>query len=168
MSPDQKPDLSWRGNVPVSNVFNDPYFSLDNGLAETRYVFLDGNDLPNRFEPGFHVAELGFGTGLNCLATLALWRASSVAGPIRYTSFELYPMAAEDMELALTAFPELMDTAAPIIEARRGGKLSIISADLHLEIIPGDARVTLPDWPGMAHAWFLDGFSHAGGDVGGD
>ena len=58
-------ELEWRdGDVPVSTRFDDPYFSLENGLAETAHVFLDGNDLPGRFRDGFHIAELGFGTGL--------------------------------------------------------------------------------------------------------
>ena len=40
--------LDWRGGgVPVSRRFDDPYFSLNGGLAETRHVFLNGNDLPN-------------------------------------------------------------------------------------------------------------------------
>ena len=65
---DQTPDLDWReGGIPVSQQFNDPYFSLNGGLDETRHVFLAGNDLPARLHPGFHVAELGFGTGLNLL-----------------------------------------------------------------------------------------------------
>ena len=47
---DQHADLEWRdGAVPVSTRFDDPYFSLENGLAETRHVFLTGNDLPARF-----------------------------------------------------------------------------------------------------------------------
>ena len=38
--------LSWRnGVIPVSNRFDDPYFSLNDGLAETRHVFLAGNRL---------------------------------------------------------------------------------------------------------------------------
>ena len=69
----QPAELTWReGQVPVSQRFDDPYFSLENGLEETTYVFLDGNDLPARFRDGFHIAELGFGTGLNLLAALAL------------------------------------------------------------------------------------------------
>lgn len=30
-----------------------------------------------------------------------------------------------------------------------------------VEVIEGDARETLPKWPGEADAWFLDGFSPA-------
>ena len=94
ISPDQSAELTWRDDIiPVSTRFDDPYFSLGGGLAETRHVFLAGNDLPARFAPGFHVAELGFGTGLNLLATLM----ASGGAALRYTSFEAYPMAATDM-----------------------------------------------------------------------
>jgi hypothetical protein len=77
----QQAELEWRDGVPVSTRFADPYYSLENGLAETRYVFLAGNDLPDRFRPGFHVAELGIGTGLNLLAASALWRESGPRPP---------------------------------------------------------------------------------------
>jgi tRNA U34 5-methylaminomethyl-2-thiouridine-forming methyltransferase MnmC len=153
--------LQWRdGDVPVSSRFDDPYFSLENGLAETRHVFLAGNDLPNRFHTGFHVAELGFGTGLNLLATLALWRQSGQGGRLRYTSFEAYPIEPSEMRRALTAFPELADLAqelAPIWENLPQFTLP----DLDFHLVMGDARQTLPAWPGQADAWFLDGFSPA-------
>ena len=32
---------------------------------------------------------------------------------------------------------------------------------MDLQLILGDARETLPRWPGRADAWFLDGFSPA-------
>ncbi|MDD8023650.1 MAG: FAD-dependent oxidoreductase, partial [Paracoccaceae bacterium] len=59
--PDQsQAALEWRDEaIPVSTRFDDPYFSLANGLDETRHVFLAGNDLPARFRPGFQIAELG-------------------------------------------------------------------------------------------------------------
>ena len=91
MHSDQHLDLQWRdGEVPVSTQFDDPYFSLEDGLAETRHVFLDGNRLPARFRPGFQIAELGFGAGLNLLATLHLWRESGQTGVLHYTSFEAF------------------------------------------------------------------------------
>ena len=109
-----EPDApDWReGGVPVSPRFDDPYYSLENGLAETRHTFLAGNGLPDRFRDGFHVAELGFGTGLNLLATLHLWRQCGQAGQLRFTSFEAFPMAAADMVRAQGAFPELAGVAA--------------------------------------------------------
>jgi len=162
MTTDQPAELSWRdGTVPVSDRFEDPYFSLENGLAETRHVFLAGNDLPGRFCPGFHVAELGFGTGLNLFASLLEWRAAKIEGPLRFTSFEAYPMAAEDMARALAHFPDAAAIAAPFLTAWDGGARQIEIDDLIADIRIGDARELLPKWQGAADAWFLDGFSPA-------
>ncbi|EIE50426.1 FAD-dependent oxidoreductase [Salipiger aestuarii] len=152
----------WRdGEVPVSARFDDPYFSLDDGLAETRHTFLAGNGLPKRFRDGFHVAELGFGTGLNLLATLALWRDSGANGVLRFTTFEAFPMAAADMIRAQAAFADLAGIAAELAPFWRADARIVRLPDLHFERIDGDARTTLPDWTGMADAWFLDGFSPA-------
>ena len=108
--------LDWRdGIVPVSQRFDDPYFSLADGLAETRHVFLRGNGLPDRLRDGFHVAELGFGTGLNLLALMMAWAGRRAPGVVRFTSFEAYPMAAGDMARALEAFPEARAVAGPLL-----------------------------------------------------
>jgi len=162
ISPDQCATLTWRDDViPVSTRFDDPYFSLGGGLDETRHVFLGGNDLPARFAPGFAVAELGFGTGLNMLATLIAWRGAGVAGVLRYTSFEAYPMTAEDIARALAAFPEALAVAAPMLDQWAAGHRQITLPDLQAEVIIGDAGVTLDAWNGTADAWYLDGFSPA-------
>ncbi|WP_299685599.1 tRNA (5-methylaminomethyl-2-thiouridine)(34)-methyltransferase MnmD [uncultured Tateyamaria sp.] len=159
---DQSTTLGWRdGRVPVSTRFDDPYFSLDNGLDETRHVFLTGNDLPARFRDGFHVAELGFGTGLNLLATWSAWRQARVSGRLHFTSFEAFPMALSDMETAVRAFPEVETLAATLLSALRAGGPEYDLGEVMLTLITGDARTTLPDWQGMADAWFLDGFSPA-------
>lgn len=152
--PDQS-GLTWRdGNIPVSTRFDDPYFSLNGGLAETRHVFLQGNDLPVRLRPGFHVAELGFGTGLNLLAL-----AQIADVPLRFTSFEAFPMTRAELERAHDAFPELAPLAQ---ELREGWHLPRFRVgQVEAEVIRGDARSLLPGWQGQADAWFLDGFSPA-------
>ena len=158
----QRAELDWRpGDVPVSVRFDDPYFSLDDGLAEARYVFLDGNRLPERFDPGFHVAELGFGTGLNFLATWAAWDGAGVPGSLRFTSFEAFPMSREEMERAHKAFPELQRWCDLLLSAwsEEGGRFDLGTAVLH--VIIADARTALPNWDEAADAWFLDGFSPA-------
>lgn len=152
--------LEWReGGVPVSTRFDDPYFSLADGLAETRHVFLAGNDLPARFAPGFAIAELGFGTGLNLLATLIA--AQGQTGPIRYTSFEAFPLTAAQIAQALDAFPEARAVADPFLAAWRAGQTRFTLGPLEVQVIVGDARDTLPAWDGQADAWYLDGFSPA-------
>ena len=154
--------IDWReGRVPVSRRFDDPYFSLEDGLAETRHVFLAGNGLPARFAPGFHIAELGLGTGLNLCAARLAWGAAGVPGPLRYTAFEAFPLTAEETARALAAFPEVRAVAGPLLDALATGAAQVETADLLAEIIPGDARDTLPHWAGRADAWFLDGFAPA-------
>jgi len=153
---DQSAELEWRdGAIPVARRFDDPYFSLADGLAETRHVFLAGNNLPARARPGFHIAELGFGTGLNLLAT----GAALPDIPIRYTSFEGFPMTAPDMARALAAFPEL--DAEPLVTAWASGARAFTLGAAQVEVIIGDIATTLPAWPGRADAWYLDGFSPA-------
>ncbi|MEO0665141.1 MAG: tRNA (5-methylaminomethyl-2-thiouridine)(34)-methyltransferase MnmD [Pseudomonadota bacterium] len=147
---DQQAEVDWtQDGVPVSRRFDDPYYSFADGLAETQHVFLAGNDLPHRFYDGFHIAELGFGTGLSFLAAVAAFRAAGVEGVLRFTSFEAFPMDRTAQIRALSRYPNL--PAAALDGA----------ADVDLQIIKGDARDTLPLWHGTADAWFLDGFSPA-------
>lgn len=162
MAERQCAEITWRdGGIPVSTRFDDPYFSLENGLQETRHVFLSGNGLPGRFRPGFHIAELGFGTGLNMLAALISWRDSGVGGALRYASFEAFPMAAGDIAAALEVFPEARAVAGPFLDAWARGERRFAFDGIEVEVIVGDARDTLPEWTGRADAWFLDGFSPA-------
>ena len=156
----QQARITWRdGRVPVSDQFDDPYFSLEDGLEETRHVFLAGNDLPARFRDGFEVAELGFGTGLNFLVTWAAWEAAGCAGRFTFTSFEAFPMARADRAQSLAAFPDLAPYAAALTATP-----DLSAADLgpaRLRVVTGDARVTLAQEKLSADAWFLDGFSPA-------
>ena len=157
--PPHAPALDWRdGVIPVSQRFDDPYFSLAGGLDETRHVFLAGNDLPARFRDGFHIAELGFGTGLNLLATLL---AHTGPGTLRFTSFEAFPLPTADIARALAAFPETAPVADSFLNQWDNGNRTLRFPNLTAEVIIGDARETLPGWPALADAWFLDGFSPA-------
>lgn len=159
---DQSERITWReGAIPISTLFDDPYFSLAGGLAETRHVYLSGNDLPARFRDGFHIGELGFGTGLNLVATLIAWATSGSTGRLAFTSFEAFPMPAPDMARALAAFPQAQAAAAPLVAAWATGARQFSLGPVDVTVITGDARATLPGWPGRADAWFLDGFAPA-------
>lgn len=112
--------LDWReGVIPVSRRFDDPYFSLNDGLAETRHVFLAGNGLPGRLRNGFHIAELGFGTGLNLLALLL---AMPPGVTVHYTSFEAYPLTADEMARALAISPRRVRWRGPCWNNGRPGR----------------------------------------------
>ena len=164
------PDLTWTDNgTPVARAFDDPYYGREDGRAETLAVFLGGNGLPERWgqQDTFTIAELGFGTGLNFLTTLAVWQ--DVAPPrqsLRFVSFERWPMAAADIRVALARWADLASLAEPMLAAfdfagGDGGRLLFRDGPVELEVILGDARETLIQLGGPVDAWYLDGFSPA-------
>ena len=152
------PTLAWLDDgTPVAVAFDDPYHT--GGLAETQHVFLRGNGLPERLRDGFHVAELGFGTGLNLLALAQAWQGP---GTIHYSGFEAFPMTAADMARALAPFDLQARDALVEQWAQQTGPLRAISLPgVQAQVIIGDARQTVPAWPWRADAWFLDGFAPA-------
>lgn len=155
---EQPQGLAWLdGIIPVSRRFDDPYFSLAGGLEETRHVFLTGNGLPGRLRPGFHIGELGFGTGLNLLATQLM--AGDIA--LTYTTFEAYPITAAEMAQSHAAFPEVAAVSGPLVEAWDRGLRHFSLGSIAVSVIEADAREALPLWQGQADAWYLDGFSPA-------
>ena len=78
-----------------------------------------------------------------------------MTSPLRFTSFEAYPMDMDEMTKALAVWPELAEYAERLL----AGGLQMRSDTLELNVIIGDARAALPEWNGKADAWFLDGFS---------
>ena len=166
---DHSPILFDPDGPPRSRLYDDLYYSRDDGLAETRAVFLAGCGLPQRWQGRrrFTVAELGFGTGLNVLALLDLWRAARPAGGhLSIFSVEAHPIGAAEAAAALAAWPELADLAARITSrwpGRRPGfhriDLPELAATLDVAVMP--ASDALAAWSGPADAWFLDGFAPA-------
>src|SRR5258708_10614955 len=109
-------ELDWTAEgAPRSRRFDDIYFSREGGLDETRAVFLRGCGLPDAWagRRRFTVAETGFGTGLNILALLDLWRqARPPGGRLSIFSVEAYPLARDEAARALAAWPELAALSA--------------------------------------------------------
>ena len=160
--PDQTAILDWRDGIPVSRGFADPYYAREGGLDEARHVFLGGNGLPARFRSGFRIIELGFGTGLNFLVTLAAHRSAGASGPLAYTGFEAFPMAPADRARALAAFPEVAAEADELAAALASGPGPwTLPGGVTLALAVGDAREALPAWEGLADAAYLDGFAPA-------
>ncbi|ASP40409.1 bifunctional tRNA (5-methylaminomethyl-2-thiouridine)(34)-methyltransferase MnmD/FAD-dependent 5-carboxymethylaminomethyl-2-thiouridine(34) oxidoreductase MnmC [Bacterioplanes sanyensis] len=164
-------DLHWRDDgQPVANQFDDTYFSVDDGLNETRHVFLRHNDLPQRFAApdcpkNFRIIETGFGTGLNFLAT---WQAFAEHGQgyLHFTSVEKFPLTKQQLTRALALWPEL----APLTERllQQYPMLEPGAHHLHwpehnvrLTLIFDDVAEALPQLQGPVHAWYLDGFAPA-------
>lgn len=159
--------------VPVSTEFDDIYFNNENGLAESRYVFLQHNDLPTRWQTSLHstfrIAETGFGTGLNFLACWQLFRQTAPAHQrLHYVSFEKYPLQKADLERALGAFPELAELAHALLDAYPAAqtgchRMQFDNNRVVVDLWFGDIHEQLPNWLPNAKntidAWFLDGFA---------
>lgn len=163
------PPIDWsEPGAPRSSLYGDVYFSLDDGLAESRAVFLQGCGLPQAW-PGrrhFTVAELGFGTGLNIVALIDLWRRHRPAnGRLHILSIEAHPLGREDAARALSAWPEIAEAARSLLERWPRRAAGFHRMDLPdgvtLDLAIGDATWALSQWSGQADAWFLDGFSPA-------
>lgn len=163
--------LEWgEDGAPRSTVFGDVYFSREDGLAETRAVFLEGCGLPQAWADRRHfvIGELGLGTGLNQLAILDLWRRTRPQnGRLHLFSVEAYPMTTTEVARALSAWPELTDLAdlflASCPPAWTPGfhRLDLPDLNATLDVAIGDAAWALDQWNGRADAWLLDGFSPA-------
>lgn len=171
--------LDWNeAGTPVSSEFGDVYFSNDNGLSETRYVFLQQNRLPERFShhdsDSFVIGETGFGTGLNFLATMAAFLEqaplSGNGSRLHFISVEKYPLTQADLRKALAAWPELAPLSQDLIDQWPlpvSGCHRLLFADgrIRLDLWFGDIKEMLPQVPhpatGLVDAWYLDGFSPA-------
>ena len=97
---------------PISLSFNDRYFYKQDGLGESSYVFINGNDLTKRWKrlkkhESFNIGELGFGTGLNFLNALKEWKTFQREAKLNFISIERFPLALKDLKKALANFPDL-------------------------------------------------------------
>ena len=173
--------VDWRGELPWSPQFDDVYYNLDNGRAESEYVFIQHNQLVDRWKlldndhyPVFTIAETGFGTGLNFLTTAQTFLANAPSSArLQFISTELYPLDNADLKRALAPWQpkpdssdqnhwlgdQLLDNYPP----RVAGHHLITMADGRIELLLllGDALTSLQQLAGQkqVHAWFLDGFT---------
>jgi tRNA 5-methylaminomethyl-2-thiouridine biosynthesis bifunctional protein len=155
--------------APRSERFGDIYYSLQDGLSESRAVFLEGCGLPAawRGRRGFTVLELGFGTGLNIAAVLKLWNETRASDAhLTLFSVEGFLMTRDEAARALSAWPELAPFAEALLaqwpKARRGfARFDFPQWGASLILALMDVREALAQWDGQADALFLDGFSPA-------
>lgn len=166
----QDPQLYFaEDGTPRSARFGDIYYSPQDGLSESRAVFLDGCGLPDAWSAGgqFSVLELGFGTGLNIAAVMQLWLARRPAhGHLHIFSIEGFLMTADAAGAALANWPELDAFREALLaqwpKARHGfHHMDFPQWGVSVTIALMDVREALNAWGGAADAIFLDGFSPA-------
>jgi tRNA 5-methylaminomethyl-2-thiouridine biosynthesis bifunctional protein len=177
--------LDWdEQGQPTSNIFGDIYFSSASGLEETRHVFLNHNQLPERFSAlaentFFTIGETGFGSGLNFLAAGHLWLTTAPeSAQLHFVSVEKFPLNKADLIRALALWPELHYLSTPLIDyypAINGPaihRLHFFDGRIKLTLIIDDAAIGFTKLLATTHplfersgvkidAWFLDGFSPA-------
>lgn len=177
----QTASLGWNAQgTPVSQQFDDVYFSNQDGLEETRHVFLRGNGFPERFHHHPRalcvVAETGFGTGLNFLT---LWQAFEQfqrqypAAPLQrlhFISCEKFPLLPDDLAAAHQRWPELASYAEQLrqqwpLPLAGCHRLLLAEGSITLDLWFGDVNHLLNEFDVSMNeridAWFLDGFAPA-------
>lgn len=155
--------------TPRSARFNDVYHTRAGGLEQARFVFVGGNELPDRWmhRPRFTIVETGFGIGLNFLVTWSAWRnAPGQCERLHFVSAELHPFRRDDLAKLHARWPELAalsdellahwPTLTPGIH-----RLHLDGGRVVLTLMFGDAGTLLPQLMCRADAFFLDGFSPA-------
>ena len=173
----QTAELDWEIvddiEIPISKQFGDVYFSKDNGLLETRHVFLNGNDLTERLSQlhdyqYFCVGETGFGTGLNILTLWQLWQQVRLDNHshLHVVSVEKFPLNKADLIRALNVWTELKPLAEKLIQQyplpiAGCHRLSFPEERFSIDLWLGDAQDIFPTIPKTqtVNAWFLDGFA---------
>mgnify|MGYP001288789503 CR=1 FL=1 len=151
-----------------SKKYDDIYFSAEDGLAETRHVFIHGTGLRERLAKHEHliIAETGFGTGLNFLAVVAEALLLESKSKIDFVSVEGNPLSKDKVAAALRAFPELLHIYEQLLQQwpRRWlgvHHMSFLNGQISLHLHYGQAEHVLPTLNFSADIWFLDGFSPA-------
>lgn len=174
--------LIWEGNSPRSQQFDDIYFSCASGVEESRYVFLQHNQLEQRWRAlperaQFVIGETGFGTGLNFLVAAELWlRTAPASARLHYVSVEKYPLKKADLIKALALWPTLASLAQTLIAVYPDHleteiyPLTLAQGRVQLTLTIDDASAGLGQQLHRQHpqfitpttrvdAWFLDGFA---------
>ena len=154
---------------PHSEHFDDIYFDAENGLEESRYVFLKQNHLPEAWQnnPLFIIAETGFGTGLNFLnAWTEFEKTTNPTQQLHYYSFEKYPLTPIAIQKYLSQwsgeFKGRLEKLIANYPLRIGGWHTIrLSNQVTLTLIFDDVNRALPELNTPIDCWFLDGHAPA-------
>ncbi|MFC3033961.1 bifunctional tRNA (5-methylaminomethyl-2-thiouridine)(34)-methyltransferase MnmD/FAD-dependent 5-carboxymethylaminomethyl-2-thiouridine(34) oxidoreductase MnmC [Pseudoalteromonas fenneropenaei] len=161
--------------TPVADLFDDVYFSNDDGLAESQFVFFTQNRIAERLQnhdrDQFVIAETGFGTGLNFLMAWQQFnalKATCQLPRLHFISFEKFPLTQAALVQALQAWPAVAELANKLCAqypmALQGcHRLEFNDGEVVLDLWFGDVKQSLPQLSyardGIVDAWFLDGFA---------
>ncbi len=173
----QYTNLIWRDGHPYSELFDDIYYSSNNteaipGESEFNHVFFEHNNLAARWNEytQFTIAELGFGSGLNCVLTIRQWlkhcATCDTKKTLHYIAIDKYPLSADSIAALVSRYPELkpicdvmLESYPPAIEATHCRRMFDNQVVIHFKFM--DVSQALDDEGLDVDAWYLDGFSPA-------
>ncbi len=151
-----------------SEKFQDIYFQ-ENALEESKYVFIDGNQLIQRFQKqkNLSICELGFGTGLNFLLTFKAFIEYQQNGFLYYHSIEKYPLNIFEIQKALKPFKEFESEKEHLLKILKkiyypsiGIQSFYVHPRIRLTIYFDDVLVSLKKIDYCSFdVWYLDGFA---------
>lgn len=162
-----QPVLNQHG-VATHPEYGDVYHSLSGAMGQADYVFLAGNDLPNRWRgrAQFTICETGFGLGNNFLTTWYRWQQDPERSrTLHFVSFEAHPLTQQDLQAQLErSDPQLQPFARQLIQkwpALLPGvhRLEFAHGAVSLTLVFGRIEHTAAQVELCADAFFLDGFS---------
>lgn len=145
--------------------FGDVYASKDGAYKQSRFVFLGGNQLPERWQgkPQFTIIENGFGLGTNFLTTLKAWREDPKrSGKLFYLAIEGFPLQASDIKAFASSSleveaEELVSKWAPLTPGVHRLTFDEGRVVLDLYFMPSSAAAK--KLSGAFDAFYPDGFS---------
>ena len=163
--------FSFKDNNLFSQEFDDLYSSAKGAVEESEYVFINGNNLQDRFrelkDQTFYIGEIGFGVGINFLTTCRSWLKNSQKDQVlTFYSFDKYLFQLKDFKKILDTYPELKEYREEFEKSypknvKGVQKISLFEGRISLNLVIGDINQTqeyLELIKGV-DAWFLDGFS---------
>lgn len=155
-------EISFKNGVAYSENFGDIYFSSEDPIGESEYVFASAIDEIWHNRDRFIIAEAGFGAGLNFLSAFNKFKNSSKF--LHYVSIEANPLSREDLAKIyenLGVFKELSDelikSYPPLIRGIH--RLNFKNSRITLDLCFGDINEILPELDFKADIWFMDGFA---------
>ena len=160
-------EIEWNNGTPRSTEFGDIYFSAADGVAETCYVFLQQNELPQRWQEvdSFIIAETGFGTGLNFLVTMMTWLQSAADDAcLHFISIENNPVSPADIAHLVRNWPELKSCADELLSAYPPPlpgmhMIDLANGRVRLYLMFDEVEHALEQIDCKVDAWYLDGFA---------
>ena len=153
------------GGVPFSEHYGDVYASRDGAYAQAVFVFLRGNDLPQRWRgrEQFVIIETGFGLGVNFMAAWRAWRDDPQRPRrLHFVSIEKHPVDAATLQRwAPAEVAQLAGELAAVWPLPIAGvqRREFEAGGVTLTLALGDAEALLPQLVAGTDAFFLDGFA---------